>query len=43
MQFSDITIEIALVAQSFIFFLVTSEVLRGFFTAKRGALKGNTP
>jgi simple sugar transport system permease protein len=43
MQFSDITVEIALVAQSFIFFFVTSEVLRGFFTAKRGALKGNAP
>jgi simple sugar transport system permease protein len=36
MQFSDLTIEIVLAAESVIFFLVTSVVFRGFFRRKEG-------
>jgi simple sugar transport system permease protein len=40
MQFSDVTVEIASIAQSMVFFLVTSAVLREWAPGRRGKLPG---
>ncbi|MDR0378196.1 MAG: ABC transporter permease [Spirochaetaceae bacterium] len=43
MQFSDVTVEIASIVQSAVFFLVSSAVLRNLFTAKDTARRREPP